>query len=242
VLSQVVKPARPKQDAERPFWISYADLMTAMMTLCLIAMAVTILAMSQELRQELSAEDTRAQQILSLCNAIKAGIHSRPSIHVNCKDNRIDFGEGGRFGYQEYRLGAQVETDLAALVPVILQAADSKDGRKWLKQVVIEGFTDTRGPYLYNLYLSLKRSYWMMCMLADPKRNATLGLSQEQIQQVRELFLAGGVSFNDAKQSADASRRVELRLQFFTRKEQEEPEQSARPQIVTTQQESCELS
>jgi outer membrane protein OmpA-like peptidoglycan-associated protein len=242
VLSQAIKPARRKQEAERPFWISYADLMTAMMTLCLVAMAVTILAMSQELKQELSAEDTRAQQILSICSQIKAGIGSRPEIHVNCKDNRIDFGAAGRFGYQDYRLRPEVQADLAALVPVILQASDSTDGRKWFKQVVIEGYTDTKGPYLYNLYLSLKRSYWMMCMLVDPKRNAALGLSEQQIQQVRELFLAGGVSFNEAKQSDDASRRVELRLQFFTRKEQEEPDQTARPRIVTTQQESCELS
>lgn len=240
MLSQVIRPVRRRQDAERPFWISYADLMTAMMTLCLVAMAVTILAMSQELKRELSAEDTRAQEILSICSEIKQGIRNRPGIHVNCKDNRIDFGEAGQFGYQDFRLRAQVEADLAALVPVILQASDSKDGRKWFKQVVIEGFTDTKGPYLYNLYLSLKRSYWMMCMLVDPKRNTSLGLSAEQIQQVRELFLAGGVSFNDAKQSDDASRRVELRLQFFTRKEQEEPE-SARPHIVTTQQESCQL-
>jgi hypothetical protein len=80
-----------------------------------------------------------------------------------------------------------------------------------------------------------------MCVLVDPKRNGALGLDAGQIQQVRELFLAGGVSFNDARQSDDASRRVELRLQFFTRKEQEEPEESARPRIVTTQQESCEL-
>ena len=241
MLLQVIRPARRKQDAERPFWISYADLMTAMMTLCLVAMAVTILAMSQELRRELSAEDTRAQEILDICNEISQGIRDRPGIHVNCKDNRIDFGAAGRFGYQEYRARDEVAADLAALVPVILQAYNSKDGRLWFKQVVIEGYTDTRGPYLYNLYLSLKRSYWIMCLLADPKRNTELGLSEEQVQQVRELFLAGGVSFNDAKASDDASRRVELRLQFFTRKEREEPEQ-ARPHIVPTQQESCELN
>lgn len=242
MLLQIIKPLRRRQDAERPFWISYADLMTAMMTLCLVAMAVTIIAMSQELRRELSAEDTRAQEILNICNEIRKGIESRPSIHVDCRDNRIDFGNAGQFGYAEYRLQPEVQSDLAALVPVILEASNSRDGRKWFKQVVIEGFTDTRGPYLYNLYLSLKRSYWMMCMLVDPKRNTALGLSEAQVQQVRELFLAGGVSFNDAKPSDDASRRVELRLQFFTRKEQEEPDQTARPHFVTTQQESCELT
>ena len=33
--------------------------------------------------------------------------------------------------------------------------------------------------------------------------------------QIRKLFLAGGVSFNNAKESKEASRRVELRMQFF---------------------------
>ena len=242
MLLQLIRPVRRKSEAERPFWISYADLMTAMMTLCLVAMAVTILAMSQELRRELSAEDTRAAEIFNVCNSIQLGIRTHPDIHVDCKEGRIDFGESGRFGYRDYHLSSQAEAELAALVPVILQAADSLDGRKWLKQVVIEGFTDTRGPYLYNLDLSLKRSYWTMCLLVDPHRNGNLGFSDEQVQKVRDLFLAGGVSFNDAKQSADASRRVELRLQFFTRKEREQPGQSARPQIVATQQESCELT
>ena len=35
---------RGKADGEKPFWISYADLMTAMMVLFLSAMAVTIAA------------------------------------------------------------------------------------------------------------------------------------------------------------------------------------------------------
>ena len=241
MLSQVIRPSRAKQDAERPFWISYADLMTAMMTLCLVAMAATILAMSHELKKELTAEEARAQEILGICNDIKLGIRNQPHITVNCKDNRIDFGEAGRFDYMGYRLRADAEPYLASLVPVILQVSNSRNGRKWLKQIVIEGYTDTKGPYLYNLYLSLKRSYWVMCMLADPKRNRSLGLSEKQIQQVRELFLAGGVSFNDARESDYASRRIELRLHFFTRKEREGSDQTLRPHIVPTQQESCEL-
>ena len=177
----------------------------------------------------------------SRCNHIRLGVRNRPQITVNCKDNRIDFGEAGRFDYMDYHLRTDAESYLAALVPAILQVSDSHSGRKWLKQIVIEGYTDTKGPYLYNLYLSLKRSYWVMCMLVDPTRNRSLGLTDGQIQQVRELFLAGGVSFNDARESDDASRRIELRLNFFTRKEREGSDRTLRPHIVPTQQESCEL-
>jgi len=242
MLSPSLRLVKRKQDAERPFWISYADLMTAMMTLCLVAMAVTIIAISQELKKELSAEEIRAAEILAICTEIKNSLKDEIHINVDCKDNRIDFGEAGRFDYKDYRLRPEAEAALALLVPNVLEAANSALGQRWLKQVVIEGYTDTKGSYLYNLYLSLQRSYWVMCTLVDPKRNEHLGLSADQVQEVRELFLAGGVSFNDAKKSDEASRRVELRLQFYTRKEQEEFGHAIRPRIVLTQQDSCELT
>ena len=206
---------RKASEGEKPFWISYADLMTAMMTLFLAAMAVTMVAITREVQKEKEKEVIRAEQIREICGGLEATFASHPFIKVDCTDNRISFGEAGHFGHNDYRLPEEAGTSLAQLVPVVLQAADGELGRKWFKQVVIEGFTDTDGSYLYNLDLSLKRSEWVMCMLLDPRRNADLHLSDAQLQRVRDLFLAGGVSFNNAKQSKDASRRVELRLQFY---------------------------
>lgn len=232
---------KSKGDAERPFWISYADLMTAMMTLCLVAMAVTILAMNQELKRELSGEEVRAKEIRDVCDSIKNNLKNVSAIHVNCTDNRIDFGEAGRFDYNGYRLKPEAEGYLGMLVPVVLEAASSDVGKKWLKQVVIEGYTDTQGPYLYNLYLSLQRSYWVMCALVDTKRNSNMSLTDNQIQMVRRIFLAGGVSFNDPKNSAAESRRVELRLQFYSRAEKESGDEVSPPKIIASKQDACQL-
>lgn len=77
------------------------------------------------------------------------------------------------------------------------------------------GYTDTKGGYLYNLHLSLQRSEWVLCLLMDPSKNKSLALSDEQLSRVRKLFLAGGVSFNNQRTTADESRRVELRIQFY---------------------------
>ena len=208
-------------EGEKPFWISYADLMTAMMTLFLAAMAVTMVAITREVQKEKQKEVIRAEQIREICSGLESTFASHPFIDVDCTDNRISFGEAGRFDHNDYRLSEEAGKSLAQLVPVILLAADGELGRKWLKQVVIEGFTDTDGSYLYNLDLSLKRSEWVMCMLLDPRRNADMRLTETQLQRVRDLFLAGGVSFNDAKQSKDASRRVELRLQFYGQDERD---------------------
>jgi hypothetical protein len=109
------------------------------------------------------------------------------------------------------------------VVPLVIEAAISPEGKKWFKQVLIEGFTDTDGSYLYNLHLSLQRSEWVMCTMLDDRSTSTTGLSLEQKRQIRELFLAGGVSFNNAKDSKEASRRVELRLQFYGLKDLASP-------------------
>ena len=240
------RASRARTEGEKPFWISYADLMTAMMTLFLAAMAVTMAAITREVQQQKAKEVVRVEEIKRICESLRASFGSHPFIHVDCVDNRISFGEAGRFSHNEYRLPSEAGTSLAQLVPVVLQAADSELGLRWFKQIVIEGFTDTDGSYLYNLHLSLQRSEWVMCMLLDPRRNANLQLSPAQIQRVRDLFLAGGVSFNGAKrdegnnEDKDASRRVELRLQFYGLEEQEAGV-SARPTFQASTDDHCML-
>jgi len=209
------KRSRGRSDGEKPFWISYADLMTAMMTLFLAAMAVTMVAITRDVQKEKDKEVVRAEQIREICKELGQAFSKHPLIRVDCADNRISFGEAGRFAHDDYHLPPEVGASLAELVPVVLKSADGDLGRKWLKQIIIEGFTDTDGSYLYNLDLSLRRSEWVMCMLLDPTKNMELDLSPEQLQRVRDLFLAGGVSFNNAKENKDESRRVELRLQFY---------------------------
>ncbi|MBE5316640.1 MAG: OmpA family protein [Xanthomonadales bacterium] len=212
---------KAKGEGEKPFWISYADLMTAMMTLFLAAMAATMVAISSERAREKSLGEKRDDAIRSICSQLKVGLGGHTSIEIDCEDHRIRFGEVGRFAQNDYRLPPEANQVLAELVPKVLATADSEEGKRWLKQVVIEGFTDTDGSYLYNLHLSLQRSQWVMCLLLDRRKNAALSLTEAQLQRVRQLFLAGGVSFNDAKESKDESRRVEMRLEFRPLEEQD---------------------
>jgi outer membrane protein OmpA-like peptidoglycan-associated protein len=212
---------RSSTEAEKPFWISYADLMTAVMTLFLVTMAVMLIAITREVQRELSADEVRAKEIMRVCKQVESELEGSPNIYVNCADNRISFGEAGRFEHNDYHLPAEAGPTLARLVPAVLAAANSELGQKWFKQVLIEGYTDTVGSYLFNLHLSLNRSEWVMCQLVDPQKNESLSLTPVQIAQVRDLFLAGGVSFNNARESNEESRRVEMRLQFYARGEKE---------------------
>ena len=238
--NRYAKKHRPKDEGEKPFWISFADLMTALMTLFLVVMAVSLMVVTKKINEATQAEKERSSEILDICTSIKDDPTLKDQlVTVDCKENRINFGEAGRFGHNDYRLSSEGIKALSALVPVVLNAANSKNGEKWFKQIVIEGFTDTDGSYLYNLNLSLRRSEWVMCSLLDPKFNPELTLTAAQESQIKQLFLAGGVSFNAAKDSKEASRRVELRMQFYGLKEQEDIEDQ--PTFDTVSVESCQL-
>ena len=222
-----------RDEGERPFWISYADLMTALMVLFLVVMVTSLsqVASSQaevimpptDLESEpkkISAVTTdislREQEIGGICEELSAQTSTtNANVVVDCTLNRISFGEVGRFRTDKYVLDETGQQALSDTLRLLLDTANSPLGKKWLKQVVIEGFTDIDGSYLYNLNLSLKRSEWVMCMILGHAGTNPIDLTSEERRQIKKLFLAGGVSFNNIRDSKDASRRVELRLQFY---------------------------
>lgn len=233
--------ASNKSEAEKPFWISYADLMTALMTLFLVVMVASLISVTKRIASETEEEKNRKKDIETICSTlkIKTQLLNR-GIVVDCRDNRVNFGEAGLFDKDGYKLRPNGVQALGEVVPLILEVANGEEGKKWFKQVLIEGFTDTDGSYLYNLHLSLLRSEWVMCTLLDHR--SVIGLSPSQQSNVNTLFLAGGVSFNNAKESKDESRRVELKLQFYGLKEKWSKTQSVMPTFNITRQEVCQLN
>ncbi len=240
--TKAAPPGRSKDEGEKPFWISYADLMTALMILFLVIMVTSLILVTQKIREATQDEKQRASEISELCQELanNADLMNK-TIQIDCKDNRINFGEAGRFGTGQFKLSPDGENALADVVPLILKAAESEVGSKWFKQVLIEGFTDTDGSYLYNLNLSLRRSEWVMCTLIGDKNSQKLGLSSEQKMQIKKLFLAGGVAFNNSKDTKDASRRVELRLQFYGLKEREDLNPSLDAKFSESSEEVCRI-
>lgn len=239
-MSNYRLPDSHADEGEKPFWISYSDLMTALMILFLVVMVASLTSLSQqtlqiqadaklpsEVRNPVPPIDPikdeakemqlqRLTQIKDVCSSIeKSAENQATSARVNCHFNRIDFGDAGRFDTGEYKLNEKGRQTLRELIPIILKVADSPTGQKWLKRIHIQGFTDTDGSYLYNLNLSLKRSEWVMCQILSTEPGNDMGLTAEQRQRAKQLFLAGGVSFNNNRSSKEASRRVELKLEFY---------------------------
>lgn len=230
MFSQYPQSRTNRDEGERPFWISYADLMTALMVLFLVVMVTSLSQISSNspptevqvpeptpVQSHVTTDIAlREQEIGGICEQLASQTAAaNPNVVVDCTLKRISFGELGRFRTGEYTLNDPGQAALTDTLHQLLVTANSPLGKKWLKQVVIEGFTDTDGSYLYNLNLSLKRSEWVMCMILGHAGSQPINLSPEEKHQVKRLFLAGGVSFNNIRDSKDASRRVELRLQFY---------------------------
>lgn len=206
---------RSDDPPEKPFWISFSDLMTALMVMFLLVMSVALLAVTKTVSEAETARQQREQDIRQLLDKIEQATRDFPGITVDRNRNVIDFGTRALFQTAKHSLTSEQQKLLREFVPRILEIARDELALRWLKRIVVEGFTDQRGTYLFNLNLSLQRSQRVLCALfARPEPNER-PLTTGELEQIRTLFLVGGYSSNSAKASYDESRRIELRLEFL---------------------------
>lgn len=161
--------------------------------------------------------------------------------------NVIDFGSRALFDFGKHELTYDQARTLRDFTLQFLSVLKQEQDvcLTWLKRVVVEGFTDRKGTYLYNLNLSLNRSQRVMCVLlageyANPTRvspgalatqdpflpTATVAMRRDtrpaldplpldDQTRVKQLFLVGGYSSNSLKATDEESRRIELRIEFY---------------------------
>lgn len=204
-----------KDEAEKPFWISFADLMTALMVLFLVVMGVALLAVTKNVSEREKKEEKHRKEIEIILDRFEAAarLHRDDGIMIDRRRKVIDFGQRALFAFGKSNLEKRQEEVLRKFVPEILRLSNDELGTRVLKRLVVEGYTDKRGTYLSNLNLSLQRSQRVLCSMFAVKGERLL--SDAEKEQVRNLFLVGGYSFNAAKDRDEESRRVEMRLEFL---------------------------
>jgi outer membrane protein OmpA-like peptidoglycan-associated protein len=236
--------ARPRARAaaagegdDKAFWISFADLMTALMVLFLVVMAVALLTITRAPLSPPQATQSpatpapaapatpastpaaarpvspEAEEIERIVKQIASMVDASPGVKFDARRHVIDFGDRARFETGSHRLDSGSENLLRQFVPQLLAIIQSELGQRWVRRVVVEGFADPRGNYLYNLNLSLRRAERVLCALLDSAADGN-ALGDAQRMQVKRIFAVGGFSFNDQRASLDASRRIEMRVEF----------------------------
>ena len=215
MFNPIILRRTQKQEGESPFWISFSDLMSALMVLFLLVMAVTLISVTKDVTTAEQRKIQREQEIKDLMETIRRNSSDFPEVKVDESTYRIDLGDVVRFDSGRSNIGEEGSRFLRSYVPVLLTAQASDLGQKWIRRIVVEGFTDQDGTYLLNLGLSLQRSQRVVCVLFDRPYSNEMPLSDPEKRQIQDLFLVGGYSFNSMKASKEASRRVELKVEFW---------------------------
>lgn len=213
---------RGREEGEKPFWISFSDLMTALMVLFLVALSVALLAVTKKISDDEREEKSRSEQISELMTEVQKVAAQFDGVKVI--DRTIDFGPRGRFEREgQNTLSTQQRTLVRQFTPQLLeQLRTTEAGRKWFKRAVVEGYASQTGKYLFNLNLSLERSERVLCELLREPPGGETTLSEVDRKLVATRFFVGGASFNSLRSTADDSRRIEFKLEFKTRQERQE--------------------
>jgi hypothetical protein len=212
---------RGREEGEKPFWISFSDLMSALMVLFLVAMSVALLAVTKKVSQDEREDRERRESIEELMQQVRKVVSQKEFEGIRVIGNTIDFGPRGRFEREgQNTLSAPQRGLLREFTPKLLaELRESDAGKHWFKRAVVEGYASQSGKYLFNLNLSLERSERVICELLRAPSEKEAPLPDDDRKLIATKFFVGGASFNSLRATAEDSRRIEFKLEFKTRQE-----------------------
>ena len=138
------------------------------------------------------------------------------SVSLDPINTTIDFGPKAYFIQNKYIVSDETAIRIRTFVRRLLNIAKLPCGEKWMKRVVIEGYTSQEGTYLHNVNLSLNRSHKVLCVILSGDQTDPITLNAEEKGEAQKLLMAGGYSSNSIKPTLEESRRVEFKLEFWS--------------------------
>src|SRR5574337_9105 len=118
-----------RDEAEKPFWISFADLMTALIVLFLVVMGVDLLAVTKNVTEREKAEEQHRKDIERILERFTEAAKRYDGIKVDNERRVIDFGDRARFAFGKSSLTSDQESVLRQFVPEILTLANEDLGK-----------------------------------------------------------------------------------------------------------------
>lgn len=230
---------RRAEEEEVSYWLSYSDMMAALLLIFILIITVTMLqsktqyeAKEQELtkQQEIIKEQEkllknqqdeldriigiRAELVEALRNEFDG---SHLNVVIDEQSGAITFDASILFDVGESELKQEGEEFLKGFVPRYYQVLMSDKFRDYVSEIIIEGHTDTNGTYIYNLELSQQRAFSVAKFCLSPENGV---LDSKDTELFRQVVTANGRSFSNPIYKADhsvdmeASRRVEFKFRL----------------------------
>ncbi len=207
---------KKKNEGEKPnFWISYADIMAGLLLMFILILIIVIF----DYQDVLSHKETKIEEMLGIRKDIVSALQeefkeTELNIEIDSQTGAIRFPGKVFFELDSTKISEQGSKDLAAFIPRYVNILLGKQFRKYISEIIVEGHTDDRGEYMYNLELSQERA------LEVVKEIFTSNYSDLKYpNELRNYLTANGRSYSqpikeDGVINRNKSRRVEFKFRL----------------------------
>lgn len=203
---------RYRKREEVNYWMSYADLMSAMLMVFALLLTLVIL----DYRELLEQKEKQIEEVVSVKTEIiqaltEAFEKSNVSIEVDQQTGAIRLPGGVLFESNSTEISDQGKVFLQQFIPQYLGVLLQDRFKGEISSIIIEGHTDKNGTYMYNMALSQNRAYSVLSFIySDQFPN----FPQRDLSKT--YITANGRSFNQpltndkGEYDPNRSRRVEF--------------------------------
>ena len=172
-------------------------------------------------QEKLDDQQAQIEQLVGLKTKIIASLsealkEADVSATVDPTNGSIALESDVLFATGQYVLTEEGKRRIDDFLPVYLDVLFSDEYRPYIAEIIIEGHTDSRGPYINNLLLSQQRAAAVAnYVLSD----SYTGISREHRDFMRTVATANGRSYSDpvlvnGVEDMDASRRVVFKFRL----------------------------
>lgn len=204
---------------ENIFSLSISDLMSALLLIFILILVGTLLKLAEQHEKnkedlQLISDQQRAKR--SIIAQLK-GEMDQFDIEVDPKTGVIRIKEAILFDYGKSELKENGKKFLQDFIPKYAKILFAKNEiRKQIGQVIIEGHTDNKGSYNYNLWLSLKRAFSVASYIYSKSFiDFNFGdVLRKKLSVVGKSFV-NPIASNITKEGRRSNRRVEFKFSFI---------------------------
>ncbi len=215
---------RRKGSSKINYWMSYADLMSAMLMIFVLLLTIVIL----DYREDLAEKQSQIEELATIKNDIIAALTeefrgSNVQIEVDSQTGAIRFPGNILYEYNSSEISGSGTEFLKEFVPKYFSIILQEKFKDEISNIIIEGHADKDGEYLTNLVLSQNRAFSVV------KEIYGAGFPDFPEKEDSKTYItSNGRSFavpvldKNGEYDADKSRRVEF---LFRLKEEERIEE-----------------
>ncbi|MDI6893802.1 MAG: OmpA family protein [Bacillota bacterium] len=209
-----VKLGALKESEKADYWMSYSDVMAALILMFVLLLTLVMLDYVVEKQKGIERVlGVRAQLIRDLSEEFK---DSKLKMKIDPGTGAVTFPAGVFFAFDSDVISPEGMAHLEDFVPKYVRTILKPEYEGYLAQVIVEGHTDRRGSYLYNLDLSQRRAYAVVRAIFSEDFPDFPGR-----QKLQEYITANGRSYTRPVPGEDDPQKLR-RVEFHFRLKEDE--------------------